>query len=96
MGNFGDGGDENPPKGNIVKTHTAPVALKMKRDVTQKGEKENPVSEPKDMEVNVEEELDWAAQRLLENKEITQELDCQEPLIFMEEFVTLHHANLNS
>jgi hypothetical protein len=89
LGNSGGGGDENPPKGNIGKTHTAPVALKRKRDVTQKGE--IPVPESEDMEVDAEEEdLDWATQRLLENKEITQELSCQEPLIFEEESVTLH------
>jgi hypothetical protein len=83
LGNSGDGGDENPPKGNIGKTHISPVALKRKRDVTQKGEKEIPVPEPEDMEVDVEEEeLDWATQILLENREITQELACQEPLIF--------------
>jgi hypothetical protein len=48
------------------------------------------------MEVDAEEEdPDWATQRLLENREITQELACQEPIIFEEEFVTLHHAAYN-
>jgi hypothetical protein len=48
------------------------------------------------MEVDVEvEEPDWAAQRLLENREITQELACQEPLVFEEESVTLHHVTFN-
>jgi len=74
-GNFGDGGDENPPKGNIGKTHISPVALKRKRDVTQKGE--IPIPRPKDMEVDAkEEEFDSVAQILLKNREITQEMAC--------------------
>jgi hypothetical protein len=48
------------------------------------------------MEVSVEEEdLDWSAQRFLENREITQQLACQEPLVFEEEYVTLHHVAFN-
>jgi hypothetical protein len=49
------------------------------------------------MEVDAEEEeFDWAMHKYCwKNREITQELACQEPLIFEEESVTLHHMDFN-
>jgi hypothetical protein len=41
------------------------------------------------------EEPSWSAQRLLETREIVEALITQEPKIFKEEFVTLHHAAYN-
>jgi hypothetical protein len=32
---------------------------------------------------------------MIENREITKELDFQEPMVFEEEYVTLHHATFN-
>jgi len=46
------------------------------------------------MDIEVE-ESNYATQRLLENREITQEWACQEPLVFEEKYVTLHHMDLN-
>jgi hypothetical protein len=60
-GNYGDRGVEKPSKGDIWKTHTALVALKIKIYVTQKGERKIPVPKLEYMEVDIEEEdLDWA------------------------------------
>jgi len=85
LGNSGDEGDENPSKENIGKTHTALVVVKRKRNVTQNGENKIPTPKHGDMETYAyEEESDWSTQTLLENREITQELACQEPLIFEE------------
>lgn len=38
--NFDDGGDQNPPKGNLDKSHTLPIVSKRKRDTNKKGEDE--------------------------------------------------------
>jgi hypothetical protein len=52
---FGDKRNENQSKENMGKTHTSSVAMKIKRDVTQKEEKEISVPETKYMEFDTEE-----------------------------------------
>jgi hypothetical protein len=39
-------------------------------------------------------EPDWVEKRLIENREIIEELACQEPVVFEEESVTLHTCDL--
>jgi len=54
--NFHDGGDQNPPKGNLDKLHTLPIASKIKRDTNKEGEDEDvPENEigPKYMELDM-------------------------------------------
>jgi hypothetical protein len=45
--NSGDGGDEDPSKGDIEKSHTTPIHPKIKREIVQKVGQEVPESELK-------------------------------------------------
>jgi hypothetical protein len=95
-GNSGNGGDEDPSKRVIEKSHTTLIRPKRKREIVQKAGQEVPECELKDMEVDVViGEPNWVEQRLIENREIAEELACQEPVVFEEEFVTLHHVTFN-
>jgi hypothetical protein len=101
MDNSDDGGEQNPPKGNLENPHKLPIASKRKRGTNKEGESEDiPGDEivPEDMELDVNiEEIEFAGeeQRLEESKTIAKELATQEPIIFEEESLTLHHATFN-
>jgi len=63
MDNFDDGGEKNPPKGNLENPHKLPITSKRKRGTNKEAENEDiPRNEsvPKDMELDVKiEEIEF-------------------------------------
>jgi hypothetical protein len=54
--NFDDGGEQNPPKGNLEKSHTLPISSKRKRGTNKEGEDEDILGNeigPKDLELDM-------------------------------------------
>jgi hypothetical protein len=99
--NSDDGGEQNPPKGNLEKPHKLPISSKRKRGTNKEGESEDIpgneiVLEDMELDVNIEEiEFAGEEQRLQERRTIARELATQEPIIFEEESLTLHRATFN-
>jgi hypothetical protein len=83
MDNSDDGGEQNPPKGNLEKPHKLAISSKRKRGTNKEGESEDiPGDEisQKDMELNVNiEEIEFVGeeQMLQERKTIAKELDVE-------------------
>jgi hypothetical protein len=97
VGGSDDGGDKNPPRKNLEKTHVAhtPIKRKINMSLVEINAPEDQES-PHAMDMDeIIEEHDWSAQRLLETREIVDAIMTQDPKIFEEESVTLHHAAYN-
>jgi hypothetical protein len=92
-----DGGDKDPPRKDLEKSHTVYTSVKRKINTITTGLNIPEFQEsPQAMDVDdLIEELSWSAQRLLETIEIVEAIITQEPKIFEEEYVTLHHATYN-
>jgi hypothetical protein len=92
-----DGGDKDPTKKNLEKSHIVYTSAKRKRE-TQKTRLDVPETQESPQEMDVDElieEPSWSEKRLLETQEIIEALVTQEPKIFEEESVTLHHTAYN-
>jgi hypothetical protein len=92
-----DGGDKNPPRKILEKTHVAHTPIKRKINMSSVE-----ISTPEDQESphamdtdEIIEELDWSAQRFLETREIDDVIMTRDPEIFEEEFSTLNHRAYN-
>jgi hypothetical protein len=97
VGGSDDGGDKNPPRKSLEKTHIAYTPIKRKRNISSVEINIPEVQEsPHAMDMDeLIEEPDWSAQRLLETREIVDAIMTQDPEIFEEESVTLHHTAYN-
>jgi hypothetical protein len=94
VGGSDDGGDKDPPRKNLEKSHIAYTSMKRKRNTSVTGLSIPEVQEsPHTMDIDeLIEEPSWSAQRLLETREIVDVIITQDPEIFEEESVTLHHT----
>jgi hypothetical protein len=94
-------GEKNHPKVNLENPQKLPISRKRKRGTSKDGESDDIPGEeivPKDMELDVNvEEIEFAdeEQMIQESRMISRELSTQEPIIFEEESLTLHHATFN-
>jgi hypothetical protein len=95
--NLDDGGDKDPTRKTIEKSHIVHTSIKRKREVQKEGQELPEVEvSPKDMEVDdMIEEPNWEEQRMIKSRVIAEELASQEPKIFEEESVTFHHTAYN-
>jgi hypothetical protein len=77
MDNSNDGGEQNPPKGNLERSHKLRVTSKRKRGTNKKGEtegvpKEEIILEDMDLDVNIEDiEFLYEEWRMQESREIS-------------------------
>jgi hypothetical protein len=98
VGSVGDGGDKDPPKKSIEKSHAVSGSSKRKRDTVEKENQGVQECEINSEEMEVDTIVgvpDWAEQQLIESITIVEELACDEPIVFEEEYVTLHHVAFN-
>jgi hypothetical protein len=97
VGGSDDGGDKDPPRKNLEKSHITYTPVKRKRNTSSTGLSIPEVQEsPRAMDMDeLIEEPSWSAQRLLETREIVDAMITQDPKIFEEESVTLHHVAYN-
>jgi len=89
--------DKDPPRKDLEKSHMVYTSVKIKRNIPTTWlsiSKTHESLQVMDIDELIE-EPSWSTQRLLETRENIEALITQEPKIFEEEYVTLHHVAYN-